>query len=61
MCIYEQKINDMAKNSADQKLISDIKDAVSFLNEEKLKLSVTSKYLNPIKNYSIIQEIIYLS
>ena len=49
MCIYEQKINDMAKNSADQKLITDIKDAVTFLNEEKLKLNVTSKYLNTIK------------
>ena len=39
MCIYEQALADMANNSADQKLISDIKDAVRFLNEEKLKLT----------------------
>lgn len=42
MCIYEQVLNDIAKSSADQKLISDIKDAVEFLNEEKFKLTETS-------------------
>lgn len=42
MCIYEQKITDMAKDTADLKLINDIKDAVSLLNEEKLKLDETS-------------------
>lgn len=43
MCIYDKKLSELAKNTADQKLISDIKDAVSFLNEEKLKLTETSK------------------
>lgn len=42
MCIYDHVLNDVAKNSADQKLINDIKDAVAFLNEEKFKLSETS-------------------
>ena len=42
MCIYDQKITNMAKDTADFKLINDIKDAVSLLNEEKLKLDETS-------------------
>ena len=39
MCVYTSLINDVSKNSADYKLISDIKDAVTILSDEKLKLN----------------------
>ena len=38
MCVYERPINEMTKATADFKQITDIKDAVNILTNEKLKL-----------------------
>lgn len=37
MCVYEQVSRDMASDSADYKLISDIKEAVGFLTDQRSK------------------------
>lgn len=37
MCIYDKVTREMAQDSADFKLISDIKEAVCFLSEQRLK------------------------
>ncbi len=39
MCVYESKLAEMSKNEEDFKLINDIKDAVTLLTSEKLKLN----------------------
>ncbi len=45
MCVYEGPIHDISKTTADFKLISDIKDAVNILTDEKLKLNDISNNL----------------
>jgi hypothetical protein len=37
MCVYESILNEQADASKDFKLISDIKDAVGFLSEHKMR------------------------
>ncbi len=37
MCVYERVSREMASDAADYKLISDIKDAVGFLTEQRQK------------------------
>lgn len=44
MCVYDAPINQMSKSNADYKQVSDIKDAVNILNDERLKLNRTGKF-----------------
>ncbi len=38
MCVYKEKLTEMANSAAELKIVSDIKEAVFLLNSEKLKL-----------------------
>ncbi len=42
MCVYEERLEAMAKNAADRKVVREIKEAVCLLNSERVRAGETS-------------------
>ena len=42
MCVYEERLEAMAKSAADRKVVREIKEAVCLLNREHLRVGETS-------------------